>query len=75
MFFSTAPQREDDGEGIAEDAAHGADRGEAREGKEVVKSREDGHAAIVTRFAEQEKAKNPYETRGFTASDAKSYPH
>ena len=59
MFFSAASEGNDDGVGIAEDAADGGDRAEAWERVKVEESREDGHATIVTSFAEQEKTKTP----------------
>lgn len=70
MFFSTPTKGEDDGEGIAEEAADRGGGDEARETIEVVESSENGHAAIVTSFATGEKTKTPTKTREIRASEA-----
>ena len=75
MFFSTASEGDDDGVGIAEDAANGRRGREAGEGVEVAESREIGHGAIVTGFRGREKAEIPTKTREFKLSGTKSYPH
>jgi hypothetical protein len=67
MFFSTATEGEDDGEGITEDATNGGDRDEAWEGVKVVEPSEIGHAAIVTSFTTREKTKTPTKTREIRA--------
>jgi hypothetical protein len=70
MFFSTASQGENDGVGVAEEAADGGGGDEAGKRVEVVESSENGHAAIVTSFAGPEKTKTPTKTRRFSASEA-----
>lgn len=75
MFFSTASEVDNDGVGIAEDAANGCGGDEAWEGVEVVESREIGHASIVTSFADHEKTKTATKIWQFKASGTKSYPH
>jgi hypothetical protein len=68
MFFSTPTKREDDGIRVPEEAADRGGGDEAREGVEVVESRENGHAAIVTSFATREKTTTPTKTREISVS-------
>ena len=75
MFFSTPTEADDDGVGIAEEAANGRGGYEARERVQVAESAEVGHAAIVTSLAPGEKCKIATKIRGFRRSAVSIHPH
>jgi len=64
----------DDGPGVAEDAADAINGVEAGEAVEVAESGEIGHAGIVTVFLSHEKAKTATNGRGFGRSPVKNHP-
>ena len=70
-FFSNAPERNDNGFGIAENAANVIPGNKARETIQVTESGEIGHAAIVTDFRSEEKAKTATKEEEFAACQSK----
>jgi hypothetical protein len=75
VFFSAAPQGDDDGPGVAEDAADLGPGDEAGEAVDVPESLEFGHPGIVTSSPRRRKANFPEKTKENGAYAIEKYPH
>jgi len=73
-FFSTTPEANDDGRGVAEDAPELGAGDKAREAVDVQESLEFWHPRIVTGLAKRRKANFAGKTRGKFAPAIESYP-
>jgi hypothetical protein len=74
VFFSAAPEGDEHGSGLTENAPDARERHEAGEAVEVVQQLELGHRKSMTSFPEEGKRSFPGNCRPFRDSRGKSYP-